>query len=107
MKKLLSFALVFGLFAAPGSLLASPWAEKDNYFSQTAGKFRFGLKNSTLGWTALFTEPYKPKYFTRQEKPWVGFWVGFARSCFYTVNGIIHLATFPIPVDFPDMGKGV
>lgn len=84
---------------------ASPWAEKQGYGEKTAGKFLFGLKNSLLGWTEIFTEPWDSKYDLKKSE-WEGFCDGIAQSIFYTANGLIHLATFPVPVDFPDMGAG-
>lgn len=102
MKKISLIALLILIAGAP-SLAASPWAENLTYGSRVRGKLGYGLKNFFLGWTAMFIEPYQPKY----GKPWEGFCVGIAQTVFYSTNGLIHLATFPIPVDFPDMGRGI
>lgn len=102
MKKIFLIVLMTWIAGAP-SLAASPWAENPTYGSKMKGKFRYGLKNFFLGWTAMFIEPYQPKY----KKHWEGFCVGIAQTAFYTTNGLIHLATFPIPVDFPDVGRGI
>ncbi len=89
----------FGLSA---NALASPWAEKQGYWAKTAGKFTFGLKNVVWSWTMPWIEAERPKY----AEPWEGFCVGISRAVIYTANGLIHLVTFPIPVDFPDVGRG-
>ena len=110
MKKafLISFVSVALLLTSLSPAFASPWAEKEGYFPKTAGKLEFGLKNSLFGWGAVFTEPYKPIYQQPGgKKPWEGFWVGIARAIVYTGNGLIHLATFPIPVDVPNIGHGL
>ena len=67
------------------------------------GKLGYGLKNFLLGWTAMFIEPYQPRY----GKPIEGFCVGIAQTVVYTANGLVHIATFPIPMDFPDVGRGI
>ena len=93
-------ALIAG---APPVSAASPWAQNPTYGSKVKGKFNYGLKNTLLGWTAMFIEPYQPKY----GKRWEGFCVGAAQSVFYTASGLIQLVTFPIPADFPDIGPGI
>jgi len=103
MKK--TFAIPLAAFLICQTAYASPWAEKKSYGEKTAGKFLFGLKNATLGWTEIFTEPQEHKY-QLQRAEWEGLCNGISKSVFYTANGLIHLATFPIPVDFPDMGEG-
>ncbi len=104
MKKVFStLVLLILIVSTPGTLLASPWAEQEGYWAKTRAKFKFGLKNSLFGWTNMFMEPYLQKY----TRPWEGFCYGAARSVFYTGNGLIHLATFPIPVDFPNIGQGL
>lgn len=103
MKK--TFAILLSLFLICQTAYASPWAEKESYGGKVLGKFLFGLKNATLGWTEIFTEPQEYK-FKLQRSEWEGFCNGMAKAVFYTANGLIHLATFPIPVDFPNMGEG-
>ena len=82
---------------------ASPWTQSPTYAGKTGGKLVYGLKNSTLGWTMMFIEAKQPKY----KKDWEGFCVGISRSVFYTASGLVQLVTFPVPVDFPDVGKGL
>ncbi len=103
MKKFFWAALIAALAAGASPLAASPWSQNPTYKSKAKGKLGYGLKNSLLGWTAIFIEPYQPKY----GKPWEGFCVGIAQSVFYTASGLIQLVTFPIPVDFPDVGRGI
>jgi hypothetical protein len=104
MKKTVLLILVsFLLSVNPPVSQASPWSEHSSYAGKTAGKFWFGLKNSVFGWMAMFVEAEKKEY----PRKWNGFCVGIARSVVYTANGLIHLATFPIPVDFPNVGKGL
>lgn len=94
-------------FLSSTSAQASDWAQESGYCDKTKGKFVYGVKNTLLGWTALFTEPYKAKYQTPPGKPWQGFCVGAARAVVYTASGMIQLVSFPVPVDFPNVGKGV
>ena len=99
--KILFLALL--VFLAPSALHASTWAEKPGYWGKTGGKFRYGLKHSLFSWTFLWTEANEPDY----NYPWQGMSVGFGKLCVYTAGGLIQLATFPVPVDFPDMGIGL
>ncbi|MBI3307474.1 MAG: hypothetical protein HYZ84_06700 [Candidatus Omnitrophica bacterium] len=102
MKKLTAFLIMFVFFVS-NSASASPWAEEAEYFPRIFGKLGFGLKNSLLGWSEIFIQPTQPKYKT----DWEGFCVGMAAALVETGNGLIHLVTFPIPVDVPDIGRGV
>lgn len=82
---------------------ASPWMEKPGYGAKIWGKFCFGIKNSLLGWMTPWAEAKNPKY----PAQWAGYSAGIGEGVIYTVGGVIHLATFFIPVDFPDMGYGL
>jgi len=82
---------------------ASPWMEKQGYGTKTLGKLGFGLKNSLLGWMTPWAEAKNPKY----PKEWAGFSAGIGEGLIYTTGGVIQVATFFIPVDFPDMGYGL
>ena len=90
-------------WTASSAHAASPWTEKQTYGAKTWGKFGFGLKNSLLGWMTPWAESKNPKY----AKEWIGFSAGIGESVIYTTGGVIQLATFFIPVDFPDMGYGL
>lgn len=86
---------------------SSPWSEKETYAEKTGGKAVFGVKNTLLGWTAIFTETVKYQYYLEKKQGWEGFCYGISKSVLYTATGAIQLVTFPIPVDFPNMGEGV
>lgn len=102
----LTFSIALFVFTAP-STQASDWSQETGYWNKTSGKFIYGAKNSLLGWTAMFTEPYKPRYQVRPARPWQGFYAGMARSVIYTASGLIQWVTFPVPIDFPNVGEGV
>ena len=104
-KKFSAILLSLVLIASPA--WCSPWAEMETYGAKTGGKAIFGAKNLLLGWTALFTEPVKYRYYIEKKKSWEGLWIGVSKTVLYTATGAIHLVTFPIPVDFPNMGEGV
>ncbi len=82
---------------------ASPWVSKQSYGEKTWGKFCFGIKNSLLGWMTPWAEAKNPKY----QAQWIGYSAGIGEGVIYMAGGLIHLATFFIPVDFPDMGYGL
>ncbi|MBI3082870.1 MAG: hypothetical protein HYY90_00670 [Candidatus Omnitrophica bacterium] len=72
----------------------SPWAHERGWANQARGKFVFGLKNTLLGWTELFTEPYEAARNHRNVAVGVG--EGLANGFFQTLGGAAHLVTFPI-----------
>lgn len=99
----LIFTAVFLCSGLSSQALASPWKKKEGYWDQLGGKFAFGLKHTLFSWTAWWTESREPEY----KKEWEGFTVGIGKSVVYTAAGLIQLATFFIPVDFPDIGIGL
>lgn len=101
LKKILSFLFIFALCQT--QTYASPWSKKEGYLNQTGGKFTHGLKHSLFSWMTMWTESREPGY----EKQWEGFSVGIGKTVVYTAGGLIQLATFPIPADFPDFGIGM
>ncbi len=101
MALLLSGCLFFSGLASAHA--ASPWADKQGYGPRTGGKLAFGLKNTLLGWMTPWAEAKNPKY----SKEWVGFSAGFGEGLINTGAGVVQLATFLIPVDFPDIGYGL
>ncbi len=107
MKKIAALLLILVWLAQPLTGFASPWAEKESYGEKAGGKAVFGAKNLLLGWTALFTEPVKYQYYMEKKKSWEGLCLGISKTILYTATGAIQLVTFPIPVDFPNMGEGV
>ena len=90
-------------FSFPVPAQASPWAHKTGYWNQTGGKFVFGLKHTLFSWLSWWTESREPQY----TKEWEGFTVGLGKTLPYTAAGMIQLVTFPIPVDFPNIGIGL
>jgi hypothetical protein len=102
-KIVLLFAVFISVFLSSPTVQASPWAQNTGYFGKAGGKFLYGLKNVVFGWMMMFGESQKPEY----SKEWEGFCVGISKSIVYTANGLVQLATFPVPVDFPDVGRGV
>ncbi len=102
-KIALSFLAFLLLLSSNPAFAASPWAAEPSYVGKTTGKLEYGLKNSAFGWLQMFKESKDPKYKTE----WEGFCTGIARSAFYMGSGLIQLMTFPIPVDFPDVGTGL
>lgn len=82
---------------------ASPWAKKEGYFEKTGGKFTHGLKHSLFSWMIWWTESREKNY----KNQWEGFSAGIGKSVVYTAGGLIQLATFPAPLDFPNFGIGL
>jgi len=84
----------------------SHWAREHGWANQARGKFMFGAKNTLLGWTELFTEPYEAAKSGGNVVGGIGrgLWNGVAD----TAGGAAHLVTFPIPqVDLPLPEGGV
>lgn len=102
LKSFLCLVIVTVLFASTGHA-ASPWAKEPTYWGKTRGKLAFGLKNSLLGWMAPWAQARSSKYKTE----WEGFSAGFGEILVDTSAGLVQLATFFIPADFPDIGHGL
>lgn len=98
----LALALMF-FFASSSPLQASEWAKEKGYGAQTWGKFKFGLKYVTLGWTTAWLEANEPEY----KREWEGFCTGIGKGFVFEGVGLIHLVTFFIPADVPDVGIGM
>jgi len=97
------FIFMFFLWSCPEKAAASPWAEKEGYGAKTGGKLVFGLKHTLFSWMNPWAESHDPVY----ETHWTGFCAGIGKSVIYTAAGAIQLVTFPIPVDFPNVGLGM
>jgi len=79
---------------------ASPWANEATYSEQAAGKLRYGLKNTLLGWTALFRTPVKAHQ--AGDNVLVGIGRGIWNAVGQTIGGAAHVVTFPITaIDVP------
>jgi len=88
--------------AAKGDLFpASSWVADKTYPDKAAHKLGFGFLNISTGWMALFYETLRGSYF----------FDGLAKGAFYTLTntagGILHAATFPLPVDIPVLHGGI
>lgn len=97
----LSFGFTSSAFAAIENFKKSPWTEETTYVEKSIHKLGFGLTNLTMGWTALLFEP------VREENKFSGLAKGLWRTVTNTVGGVIHTATFPMPVDVPLPDGGV
>ncbi|OGW80454.1 MAG: hypothetical protein A2Z83_07985 [Omnitrophica bacterium GWA2_52_8] len=82
---------------------ASEWAKKEGYFPRIGAKFLFGLKYTLFSFAAPWLESNEPEY----EREWTGFCNGIGKMMVFEAAGLIQLVTFPIPVDFPDVGIGL
>ena len=88
------FSIVTGS-AYAGTFEPSDWTKEPTYLGKISQKLGFGFLNITVGWTALFYEPAKdPNFFAG-----VGKGIGYMVT--NTVGGVLHAATFPIPLDIP------
>ncbi len=89
------------LLAAPvNAFAASTWAEEMTYGSKVGAKLKYGLTNTFLGWTELFTEPYEATQYG--ENFFIGLGRGLWNGVGDTVLGAAHAITFPIPqIDLP------
>jgi len=96
-KKIISLALVFSMVLVPAAFAASPWASGQNYGEKTGGKLGYGLTNTVLGWTKIFSTPND--YSSAGKNVWQGVGQGLIDAGVTTVLGAVHLVTFPIPVD--------
>lgn len=93
MALLLFFALASSAYA--GSFEPSDWVQESTYLEKISHKLGFGFLNMTAGWTAFFFEPAKDQNF------FVGVGKGTVYSFTNTVGGVLHAATFPLPLDIP------
>ena len=99
MKKIMSLVVVLSMLLAPVAFAASPWTEEKTYGEKTVGKLGYGLTNTVLGWTKLFTTPNE--YSTEKKNVWQGVGQGLVDGAVTTVLGAVQLVTFPIPADVP------
>ena len=81
--------------AYAGVFEASDWTHESTYLGKVSQKLGFGFLNLTAGWTALLFEP------ARDQNFFVGVGKGIGYFFTNTIGGILHMATFPIPLDIP------
>ena len=106
MKKIMSFVVILSMLFAPVAFPASPWTEQKGYARQIWGKLQFGLTNTLLGWTELFTEPYEAV--KNKENVVEGIGKGLVYTVGDTLGGVVHLVTFWCPkTDIPLPEGGV
>ncbi len=74
---------------------ASDWTRETTYSAKVSQKLGFGFLNMTAGWTAFFYEPTKEGNFFKNLGK------GVLYMATNTVGGVLHAATFPIPIDIP------
>ncbi|MFH1800558.1 MAG: hypothetical protein ABH891_06925, partial [Candidatus Omnitrophota bacterium] len=70
MKKIMSLVIVLSMILAPLAFAASPWTEKTTYGEKAVGKLGYGLTNTALGWTKLFSTPNE--YSNEGKNVWSG-----------------------------------
>ena len=99
MKKILSLVVILSMLLAPVAFAASPWTTEKTYGEKTVGKLAYGLTNTVLGWTKLFTTPND--YSSAGKNVWAGVGQGLMDATVTTVLGAAQLLTFPIPADIP------
>jgi hypothetical protein len=97
MKKIMSLVIVLSMLLAPVAFAASPWVDGKTYGEKVSGKLGYGLTNTLLGWTKLFTTPNQ--YSNEKKNVWQGVGQGLVDTCVTTVLGAVQLVTFAIPAD--------
>ena len=97
MKKIMSLVVVLSMLLAPLAFAASPWVDGKTYGEKVSGKLGYGLTNTVLGWTKLFTTPND--YSSEKKNVWQGVGQGLVDTVVTTVLGAVQLVTFPIPAD--------
>lgn len=96
-RALVAFALFYFAVASAyaGTWEPSDWTKEPTYLGKISQKLGYGFLNITSGWTAFFYEPCKDQNF------FVGIGKGVGYMVTNTLGGVLHAATFPIPVDIP------
>ena len=97
MKKIMSLVIVLSMLLAPVAFAASSWTEGKTYGEKVSGKLGYGLTNTVLGWTKLFSTPND--YSSEQKNVWQGVGQGVVDAVVTTVLGAVQLVTFVIPAD--------
>ena len=97
MKKIMSLVVILSMLLAPVAFAASSWVDGKTYGEKVAGKLGYGLTNTVLGWTKLFTTPND--YSSEKKNVWQGVGQGVVDTVVTTVLGAVQLVTFVIPAD--------
>ena len=99
MKKIMNLVVVLSMLLAPLAFAASPWTEEKTYGEKAVGKLGYGLTNTVLGWTKLFSTPNE--YSNEGKNVWAGVGQGVMDTVVTTVLGATQLVTFMISADVP------
>ncbi|OGW78171.1 MAG: hypothetical protein A2Z83_05515 [Omnitrophica bacterium GWA2_52_8] len=107
MKRKMSVVALLAAFliVSTSAFAASPWTTESTYSDKTVSKLAFGVKNFLGGWTEAITVP--KEHYESKENVVVGVGKGLYNAVAYTVGGLVHVATFMIPVDVPLPDNGV
>ena len=108
MKKtiaVMSLVMAATVFGSGPAFAASPWTAEPTWIEKSAKKLEFGLKNALLGWTEIGSETIE--YKNSGKNLFQGMAVGLGEALVFTVGGVLHVATFPIPLDIPLPENGV
>ena len=97
MKKIMSLVVILSMLLAPVAFAASPWVDGKTYGEKVSGKLGYGLTNTVLGWTKIFTTPND--YSSAKKNVWQGVGQGVIDTAVTTVLGAVQLVTFAIPAD--------
>ena len=97
MKKIMSLVVILSMLLAPVAFAASSWVDGSTYGEKVAGKLGYGLTNTVLGWTKMFTTPND--YSSAKKNVWQGVGQGLVDTVVTTVLGAVQLVTFAIPAD--------
>ena len=87
------------LFAA-WNYPASPWTKENTYTDKMIHKLGFGAMNVLTGWSDILFEPARSGLVK-------GIPLGVVHFATDVVGGVLHVATFPVPVDIPLPDGGV
>ena len=93
----MSLVVFLSMILVPVDFASSSWTDGKTYGEKVSGKLGYGLTNTCLGWTKLFTTPND--YSTEKKNVWQGVGQGLIDTVVTTVLGAVQLVTFPIPAD--------
>ena len=106
-KKFAIFLAVVFMLASSQAFAAelpsSEWTKAGTKSEKSWQKLHFGLKNATLGWTEILTEPYEAIQASNTVMaPVNALGEGVFNAILDTTGGVAQLATFPCSaIDFP------
>lgn len=104
-KKAAILVIVSVILSAPLAYAASPWEAAPSYGEKVTQKLEFGLQNFLGGWTEIYFAPIRAKKDGCCVVKASG--EGVINALIYTAGGVLHAATFLIPVDIPLPNNGI